>query len=100
MSISEREQEALDHIEDAIVGSDRGPASLLARVTPLNASQEMPVPEKLQARCRSQAGSSGAVAGRGRSCACGSWWPSRGSCSRWPSATARARYRRPQHAPG
>jgi Protein of unknown function (DUF3040) len=53
MSLSAREQQALDSIEDGLSGADPKLASLLATFTRLTAGEEMPVPEKIRAARRS-----------------------------------------------
>lgn len=52
MSLSVREQQALDSIEDGLCGSDPRLASLLATFTQLTAGEEMPVREKIRAGWR------------------------------------------------
>lgn len=62
MSLSAREQQALDSIEDRIAGSDPKLASLMATFTRLAAGEEMPMRERIRAaswrhrrrRCRRQ----------------------------------------------
>jgi hypothetical protein len=49
MSLSAREQHALDSIEDGLSGTDPVLASLLATFTQLTAGEEMPVPERIPA---------------------------------------------------
>ena len=53
MSLSTREQQALDSIEDGLSGADPKLASLLATFTRLTAGEEMPAPEKIRAGRRS-----------------------------------------------
>jgi len=48
MSLSAREQQALDSIEDEMAGSDPKLASLLATFARLASGEEMPVREKSQ----------------------------------------------------
>jgi hypothetical protein len=50
MSLSEREQQALEAIEDRLTGSDPKLASLLATFTRLASGEEMPVREKIRAQ--------------------------------------------------
>lgn len=50
MSLSAREQHALDGIEDALAGSDSDLAALLSTFTRLAAGEEMPAGEKIPAR--------------------------------------------------
>lgn len=48
MSLSAREQQALDSIEDGLAGSDPQLASLLATFTRLTSGEQMPVREKIR----------------------------------------------------
>lgn len=52
MSLSAREQQALDFIEDRLAGSDPGLASLLATFARLTSDEDMPVREKMRAAGR------------------------------------------------
>ena len=49
MSLSAREQQALDSITDRIAGSDPGLAALLTGFTRLASGEEMPLRERIQA---------------------------------------------------
>ena len=52
MSLSGREQQALDSIKDRLAGSDPGLAALLATFTRLASGEEMPVREKIPGATR------------------------------------------------
>jgi hypothetical protein len=52
MSLSAREQQALDSIENGLSGTDPKLALLLATFARLTAGEEMPVPEKIRAEGR------------------------------------------------
>jgi Protein of unknown function (DUF3040) len=52
MSLSAREQQALDFIEDRLAGSDPRLASLLATFARLTSDEDMPVREKIRAAGR------------------------------------------------
>jgi hypothetical protein len=56
MSLSAREQHELRSIEDSLIDSDPGLASLLATFTRLAAGEEMPVRERTRAGWRPAAG--------------------------------------------
>ena len=52
MSLSAREQQALDAMEDRLAGSDPGLARLLATFARLTSDEQMPVREKIRAASR------------------------------------------------
>ena len=52
MSLSARDQQALDAIEDALASSDPGLTAMLAQVSRLAAGEDMPVRERIRDRRR------------------------------------------------